>query len=76
MVQSASLLAMVIELTEQERAAVIEGKVVHLQSPSLGAVVILRESEYNEAVEDSLEKAAWVAASTKALNHSCEENPF
>ncbi len=67
---------MVIERTEHERLAVVNGELLRLEVASVGTLAVLRESEYKDLLIDAREAADWVALSIAALNKWCTENPI
>jgi hypothetical protein len=74
---------MSIELTEQQRQALLNGEAVRLQPPEIGAaVVLLREEEYQrlqalrEEEEDKKTREAFLKASHQSAVAWMEENPY
>jgi hypothetical protein len=69
-----------IELTEEQRQAVRDGKMVRLTVPELGGELVLLRAEHCESLGDLLqdeqEKAAWAKLARKAANRWAEENPY
>ena len=61
-----------IELTDQQKRAVIRGEPVRLDAPPIGSVVVLRVADYDDLIQDARDKAALVSASTDALNRWCK----
>jgi hypothetical protein len=73
-------MAVNIELTEEQRQAVTDGKTVRLTVPELGGdLVLLRAERYErirDLLEDEQEKAAWAKLARKAANRWAEENTY
>ena len=71
---------MTIELTEEQRQALRNGKTVRLTIPELGGDLVLLPAERYESIrellEDEQEKAAWARLARKAADRWAEENPF
>jgi hypothetical protein len=69
-----------IELTEEQRQAVMNGKTVLLTIPELGGDLVLLRADLYESIrgvlEDEREKAAWAKLSRKAADRWANENPF
>jgi hypothetical protein len=69
-----------IELTEEQRQAVMNGKTVLLTIPELGGDLVLLRADLYESIrdvlEDEREKAAWAKLSRKAADRWASENPF
>jgi PHD/YefM family antitoxin component YafN of YafNO toxin-antitoxin module len=71
---------MQIELTEEQKQAVKNGKPVRVTVAELDSdLVLLRAQEYEdirEFLEDEREKAAWAKLARKAANRWATENPY
>ncbi len=69
-----------IELTKEQRQAVLKGEPVRLCPPEIGAdIILLRADAFEQiglACEDAREKAAWAALARKAAQQWAEENPY
>ena len=69
-----------IDLTEEQRQAILKGEAVRIPSPEIGEdLVLLRGALYEkirELLEEEREKAEWAKLSRKAANRWAQENPF
>jgi hypothetical protein len=69
-----------IEITEEQRQALRNGKTVLLTVPELGGELVLlpakRYENFRDLLEDEQEKAAWAKLSRKAADRWASENPF
>jgi hypothetical protein len=69
-----------IELTEEQRLAVLNGQVVRVAAPEVGGeIVLLRADAYEEIREllkDEQERKAWSQLSRKATERWAHENPY
>jgi hypothetical protein len=75
--------AMSIDLTEQQRQAVLNGEAVRLQAPELGTtVVLLREEQFQrlqallEEEQDRKAQEAFLKASQQSAVAWMKENPY
>ena len=67
---------MTIEITDQQSSAVARGEEVLLVSASIGNIVVLSESEYEELLGDAHARKELAHAGLKALDQWARENPF
>ena len=71
---------MSIELTEDQRQAVMNGEAVRLPAPEIGGeVVLLRAEEYEsirELLEDERQQKAFRAAGLRSATRWLKENPY
>lgn len=69
-----------IELTEEQRRAVLNGEAVRVLAPELGEdLVLLQAAQYDrirELLEDDREQNAILAYSMKQATHAAQENPY
>jgi hypothetical protein len=71
---------MTIELTEEQRQDVLNGKPVRVADPDLGKEVVLLPAELYEEIQDLLrderEQAAFRAFARKQAARLARENPY
>ncbi len=69
-----------IELTEEQRQAVLKGEAVRVAAPEIGEdLVLLRATQYEsirELLEDEREHKAALAYSMKQAARAARENPY
>lgn len=69
---------MSIDLTEEQRQAVVNGEAVRLRTPD-GDIVVLRADEYEalrELLEDQAERKAFRDAGLRSAIRWMKDNPF
>ena len=64
-----------VDVTEQQRGAVLRGEPVGLVLGELGDVVILPKDAY-ESLLDERERAAWMKLNQQALAQWGRDNPY
>jgi hypothetical protein len=72
--------AMTIELTEEQRQAVMKGEAVRLSAPEVGGdVVLLRAEHYDslqELLEDERQQKAFREAGLRSAMRWMKDNPY
>jgi len=69
-----------IELTDAQRQAVLNGEAVRVRAPEIGEnLVLLRAAQYDrlrELLEDERDQKAVLAYSVKQAARAAQENPY
>lgn len=70
----------IIELTQDQRQAILNGEPVRVASGKLGGEIVLVQAglfdTLQELLEDRREKQAWAELARKAATRWAQENPF